>query len=256
MSVMSVEVPPDWYRTAFDNDVDIAWMTRSEDEVDRALGMLRPRGGERVLDLACGAGRHALELARRGFDVVAADISSPLLEIAAGQSQIDGLELEFVEGDLRELDFEAEFDIVLSLNDGAIGYFESEEENQRTFEVIARALKPGGRHLAQVPNLIYAEEHMPERFWTEGEVALELVERDWNEDERCLEGVLTAIRYWDSFRPDSALVFRQRLYEVEELRAALARVGMTVEETFHPDGSSGAPSEDDYDLFALSARVE
>jgi hypothetical protein len=50
---------------------------------------------------------------------------------------------------------------LLNLNDAAIGHLESDEENRRSFEVISRALRPGGRNLVQLPNILYARELAP-----------------------------------------------------------------------------------------------
>src|SRR6478752_9437888 len=118
MSVLQEQIPQDWYETAFTGmSADMAWTERTEQEIKRALPMLRPQGGERVLDLACGTGRHSLELVRQGFSVVGVEIGEELVEIARKDAAEQGLEAEFIQGDLRELDFDAEFDIVLNLND-------------------------------------------------------------------------------------------------------------------------------------------
>ncbi len=79
-----------------------------------------------------------------------------------------------MEADLRQLDFEDEFDLVLSLNDGAVGYFETDEENSRTFEVVATALRSGGAHLMQLPNVLHAERTCRPRSWIAGEEKVEL----------------------------------------------------------------------------------
>ena len=107
MSVLEKEIPQDWYRTAFADTADMAWTDRTEKEVERAMRMLKPQGGERILDLACGSGRHSLELKRHGFEVVGADISPELLEIARSDAEKAGLEVTFVEADLRDLEFDA-----------------------------------------------------------------------------------------------------------------------------------------------------
>src|SRR5680860_1396233 len=169
----ALEVPPDWYRSGFPPiTAAMPWADRTEAEVDRAIMMLRPEGGERVLDLACGIGRHSLELRRRGFEVVGVDISPELLAMAEREAAAQSLEVSFMQADLRELDLADEFDLVLSLNDGAVGYFETDEENRRTFEVIARALRAGGGHLMQLPNVLHAERNLPKKSWIVGEVEL------------------------------------------------------------------------------------
>ena len=166
MSALPKEIPEDWYETAFDGaTAEMAWTERTEAEVTRVLKMLRPQGGERILDLACGSGRHSVELARHGFSVVGVDISSELIGIAKNEASALACEAEFIKADLRQLEFDAEFDIVLNLNDGAVGYLETDEENHRIFEVISRALKPGGQNLVQLPNVLYARTHMPQRSW-------------------------------------------------------------------------------------------
>jgi 2-polyprenyl-3-methyl-5-hydroxy-6-metoxy-1,4-benzoquinol methylase len=254
MSVLSKEIPQDWYREAFDGSTaEMAWTERTGSEVDRALKMLRPEGGERVLDLACGSGRHSIELTRRGFSVVGADISSDLIEIARRDAAGEGLEITFVEADLRELEFEAEFDIVLNLNDGAVGYFETEEENHRTFETISRALKPGGANLVQLPNVLYAKEHLPQRSWIPSSTMVELVEHRWNKGDRYMEGAMIPLRFGEVLEGLKGIEFRQRLYTVDELREIYASVEMSLETVFHGSGKPRQPSPSQFEIFA-SAR--
>lgn len=249
MSVLPKEIAEDWYVEAFADTADMAWTDRTESEVDRVLKILRPRGGERVLDLACGSGRHSLELRRRGFEVVGADISPELLEIAREEAAEQGLEVDFVEADLRELDFDAEFDLVLSLNDGAIGYLETEEENLRLFEVVARALKPGGRHLSQLPNVLYAQEHLPQKSWISGEAMIELVEHRWNKRNRYMEGAMIPVRFGEVLDELKPIEFRQRLYTVEEMEAIYRGVGMEMTTTFHGSGKPRQPTAKQFEVF-------
>jgi SAM-dependent methyltransferase len=251
MSVLSKEIPQDWYATAFDAaSAEMAWTERTGSEVDRALKMLRPEGGERILDLACGSGRHSIELARRGFSVVGADISADLIEIAnRDAAAAPELEVSFVEGDLRELAFEAEFDLVLNLNDGAIGYFETEEENHRTFEVISRALRPGGRNLVQLPNVLYARENLPQRSWIPSSTMVELVEHRWNKRDRYMEGIMIAARFGEVLEGLDGIEFRQRLYTADELREIYAAVGMELSNTFHGSGKRREPTPSQFEVF-------
>lgn len=255
MGVLSEEIPQDWYATAFDGaTAEMAWTERTDAEVNRALTMLRPSGGERILDLACGTGRHSLALARQGFSVVGSEISAELIAIAREDAKAQGLEATFLEGDLRELDFEDEFDIVLNLNDGAVGYFETDEENHRTFEVISRALKPGGRNLIQVPNILYARARLPQRSWIPSENMVELVEHRWNKKDSYMEGAMIPLRFGEVLEGLKGIEFRQRLYTVDELREIYASVGMTLERSFHGNGRPKEPTEAQFEIFVSAVK--
>lgn len=256
MSVLQKEIPQDWYETAFTGmSAEMAWTERTGSEIDRALTMLRPEGGERILDLACGTGRHSLELVRRGFSVVGVEIGEELVEIARKDAAEQGLEAEFVQGDLRELDYEDEFDIVLNLNDGAVGYFETDEENHRTFEVISRALKPGGQNLIQVPNVLYARSHLPQRSWIPSSTMVELVEHRWNKKDRYMEGAMIPFKFGEVLENlDKRIEFRQRLYTVDELREIYSSVGMTFERVFHGNGRPKEPTDSQFEIFAAARK--
>ncbi|HET7589834.1 MAG TPA: methyltransferase domain-containing protein [Solirubrobacterales bacterium] len=256
MTVLQKEIPQDWYETAFTGlSVEMAWTERTGSEIDRALTMLRPEGGERILDLACGSGRHSLELVRRGFSVVGVEIGGELVEIARRDAEAEGLEAEFVQGDLRQLDYEAEFDVVLNLNDGAVGYFETDEENHRTFEVISRALRAGGKNLIQVPNVLYARAHLPQRSWIPSSTMVELVEHRWNKKDRYMEGAMIPVKFGEVLEDlDKRIEFRQRLYAVEELRDLYASVGMTLERVFHGNGRPKEPTDTQFEIFVAARR--
>src|ERR1044072_9129421 len=250
MSPSEVEVPPDWYRSGFPLETTkMPWADRTEAEVDRAMAMLRPQGTERVLDLACGIGRHSIELRRRGFSVVGLDISADLLEIAAREAEAQSLEIEFVQADLRELDMRDEFDLVLSLNDGAVGYFETEEENRRTFEVVSQALHSAGRHLMQLPNVLHAEANLPQKSWIVGESTLELSDHHWNAEDRYIEGSTVPIRFGEVFERYEPIPFRQRLYTVEELTEIYASVGLRLANTFAGSGKPRKPKPSQFEIF-------
>lgn len=251
----AIEVPQDWYRSAFPPEETLKrpWADRTGAEVDRALAMLGAKGCERVLDMACGTGRHSHELARRGFEVVGVDISPDLLEIAEADAEAESLSATFTAADLRELDFDEEFDLVLNLNDGAIGYFETEEENHRTFEVIAAALRPGGGNLLQLPNVLYAEAHLPQKTWIAGEGMVELIDHRWEPRTRYLEGSTMPILVGETFEGVKPIPFRQRLYSVEELAEIYRSVDMELENAFRGTGKPRPPKDSQFEVF-ISGR--
>ena len=92
----------------------------------------------------------------------------------------ENLPAEFICADIREVTFENEFDVVLNLADGAIGYLESEEENLKIFDVISRALKRGGKHFMDVCSAAHAEKYYTKTNWEIGEKALALAQFDWD----------------------------------------------------------------------------
>lgn len=251
----ATEVPADWYRSAFpvSDTVNRPWAEQTSAEIDRVLEMLRPDDGARVLDLACGTGRHSIELASRGFSVLGVDIAADLLEVAeADGASIDGV--SFQRADLRELDFDSEFDVVLNLNDGAIGYFETEEENRRTFEVIAAALRPGGANLLQLPNVLYAETHLPQKTWIAGSGMVELIDHHWEPRTRYLEGSTMPIIVGEVFEGVAPIPFRQRLYSVDELTAIYASVGMELAGVFRGNGKPRPPKDSQFEVFVSGRK--
>jgi len=132
--------------------------------IEESLGI--ERGGA-VLDLGCGTGRQAIELARRGYEVVGFDLSLPMLSRAREEAQSRSAKLEFVQGDMREMTYEEQFDGVYSWNT-AFGYFE-EEKNAYVVDRVRHALKSGGLFLLDVVNRDFIMRQSPSLAWFEGD---------------------------------------------------------------------------------------
>src|SRR2546421_9293811 len=121
-----------------------AFTKGTEQEVAFLVDALELDPGERVLDVGCGPGRHALAFARRGIDVVGVDLSDDFITLARDAAGAEGLPARFEVGDVRELAYDAEFDAVVCLCQGGFGLLGGRDE-PRAFERIAAALRPGGR---------------------------------------------------------------------------------------------------------------
>lgn len=107
----------------------------AEDHVKLILGNIRLSSGVKILDMACGAGRHAIIFARKNFDVTAVDLSESLLAIAKKNADDENLNINFVHSDIRNFKSDDKFNLVLNLFT-SFGYFESDEEN---FAVLQKA---------------------------------------------------------------------------------------------------------------------
>jgi len=163
---------PDWWKRIFnsmylktDSDVvEDAAMTRFE--LDLFTRVLDLGTGQAILDLACGQGRHTLELARRGFsDVYGLDRSHFLINKARQINQQEGLKVKFREGDARKLPYQADsFDVVMVLGN-SFGYFENLEDDLKVLSEIFRVLKPDGKFLLDLADGSYLKEHFNPRSW-------------------------------------------------------------------------------------------
>jgi SAM-dependent methyltransferase len=171
-----------WFEEVFDESYlrTLPFMTaeqtlREVDFIESSLSV--PKGAE-VLDVACGYGRHAIELVQRGLAVTGLDLSLPLLIRAADESQRRAVSVNFVHTDMREMSFERQFAGAYCMLT-SFGYFD-EESNFKVAEGIARALRPGGRFLIDVINRDYVVGDLPARIWWEGDGCVVLEEVDFN----------------------------------------------------------------------------
>ena len=95
-----------------------------------------------MLDLACGWGRIAVPLAQRGYRVTGIDLSETFVTMARESARAAGLDIDFRQGDMREIPFVGEFDAVIMMWT-AFGVLESDEEDEKVLHAVARALRPG-----------------------------------------------------------------------------------------------------------------
>ncbi|MFN6122503.1 MAG: class I SAM-dependent methyltransferase [Actinomycetes bacterium] len=122
-------------------------------EVDHLVDALGLVPGQRVLDVGCGPGRHAHELARRGLVVHGIDIAQRFVDLAT-EGAPPGATFERL--DARALAFDAEFDMVVCLCQGAFGLMTANGDDETVLSGMARALRPGGRLALSAFNAYFA----------------------------------------------------------------------------------------------------
>lgn len=186
----------------------------------RALG-LKP--GSRVLDLACGTGRHATLLARRGAFVVGVDKTEAYLREARRNAR--GLSnCLFARGDMRRLPFDGEFDAALNLWT-SFGYFAKPSDDLRALKGVRRALKPGGLFLIDLIDFAWVKKHGQRRRWDRrADGAYLLQDAVWTEGRDP-----KIVNAWIILRPGKPELrsrFVVRGYDKARLYAALRAAGL------------------------------
>jgi 2-polyprenyl-3-methyl-5-hydroxy-6-metoxy-1,4-benzoquinol methylase len=136
-------------------------------EVEGVVSLAGITPGMRILDLCCGVGRHSAPLARLGFEVTAVDRTAAYLEKARERAEVDGLDIEFVQSDMREFRRPGAFDVVLNLFT-SFGYFRDPDDDRRVLLNVRESLKPGGVFLIDIMGKeilarIFEEKHREER---------------------------------------------------------------------------------------------
>ncbi len=250
-----------WRTTYFESDdylllegePNVDSVRRVATMVADALGLEPDR---RVLELGCGLGHVAAELADRGYRVTAVDGSEAMVEQAKAHAA-DRPTLRVEQYAFHALPFEEAFDAVISLGH-SIGH-DAREDDARAVARMVAALVPGGRLLLELQNPVwYRENAVGRTWWVEGDHFV-LSEVDYEEQTHRL-------RTRDIIIPPDGGPHREYgvailCYEPEEIGALLSRAGL-VEIGFHgsPGTEAGGPSHvlanltDDAQVMIVTAR--
>ena len=203
-------------------------LTTTRQQAARLVELLELPVGARLLDCACGHGRHAHLLAEAGFDVDGVDYSDTLL--AAARARGTGPRLRYAKADMRQLParwtgrFEAVVNVFTSF-----GFFLHQADDARAMAEMARVLKPGGVLV-----------------WNGGDrdgIAAKLLERDWwlteagtmigqEREFDAMSGIMTVRSTWRGRKGAGEREHRIRLYTPTQLADLMASVGLTVEAAF------------------------
>jgi SAM-dependent methyltransferase len=237
-----------WWEELFGEDFSRATTRLVDAQIDQEVSFIEESlgvaPGAALLDLGCGAGYHAVELASRGYGIVGYDLSLHQLALAQEVAQERGQKLNFLQGDMREMAFEDVFDGMYCWNT-TFGYFE-EEKNVVVAERMFAALKPGGTLLLDVVNRDFVALNQPSSVWYEGDSCVCM-------DDMSVDFFTSRLRVKRSLILDDGRTrechYSIRLYSLHELGRILHDIGFRVTE------ASGHPSTPGIFLGQSSPRI-
>lgn len=237
-----------WWEELFGEDFSRATARLSEAQIDQEVSFIEESlgvaPGGALLDLGCGAGLHAVELASRGYGIVGYDLSLHQLALAQEVAQERKQKLNFLQGDMREMAFEEVFDGMYCWNT-TFGYFE-EDKNLLVAERMFAALKPGGTLLLDVVNRDFVAGDQPSSVWYEGDSCVCM-------DDMAIDFFTSRLRVKRSLILDDGRTrechYSIRLYSLHELGKLLHDIGFRVTE------ASGHPATPGVFLGQSSPRI-
>ncbi len=219
----------------FDEDYLYFYETLLADEVsdrqtDAVWRLLELEPGMEVLDLACGHGRIANRLAERGVRVTALDATPLFLDLARQDAARRGVEVEYVEGDMRSLPWRARFDAVVNWFT-SFGYFD-DDTNRSVLAQAYLVLKPGGRLGIENNNLAFIVRNFrPDIVWErDGDFMLDRNALDLDSGRAETERIVLRAGRVRRFR------FAVRMLTFPELQGWLLDAGFTRVEGYGRDG--------------------
>jgi 2-polyprenyl-3-methyl-5-hydroxy-6-metoxy-1,4-benzoquinol methylase len=189
---------PRWHRTMYDrwyiqDQLDSKFFRDAARlEAKFILQQLGLKPGSQILDVPCGAGRHASEFAKLGYRVTAIDINRECLKFA--QKNCKGLGVTLQQGDMKDLSqFRSQFDGVTNLFT-SFGYFDTDEENEEVLQQLISILKPGGKIALQLVNRDWLLKVFRPVGWRQKGATLELEARQYDPKTKYIESFLVVVR--------------------------------------------------------------
>jgi SAM-dependent methyltransferase len=191
-------------------------------EVEGIIALLGIEPGAHVLDLCCGVGRHSLEMARLGYRVTGVDRTREYLDLARQKAADEGLEVEFLEGDMRTFRRPGAFDAIVNLFT-SFSFFEDPNEDKKVVVNVQQSLRPGGMFLIDLMGKENIARIFLQHDWHEEEDGtLMLQERKVSEDWSWMENRWIQIKRSGKRKE---YIFSHRLYSATELKNLLKECG-------------------------------
>lgn len=206
-------------------------------EVGNIISLLELDKDARILDLCCGPGRHSLELARRGFQVTAVDRTLKYIEEARKKSKVEGLDVEFVQEDMRNYVRPNTFNVIVNLYT-SFGYFDNQEEDEQTLRNVFSSLNEHGKFLIDIMGKEVLARIFRDKHWYEIDGAVFL------DESKITNGWSRCQNRWIMIKGEERkeFIFSHRIYSGEELTSLLTSTGFNSIELY--GDLTGTPYDD------------
>ncbi|WP_316802806.1 class I SAM-dependent methyltransferase [Pedobacter nototheniae] len=216
-----------WFQYWFNSPYyHILYQQRNDAEaeffIDNLTDFLNPVADSKMLDIACGKGRHSIYLNKKGFNVTGIDLSEQSIKYA---KQFENEKLHFLVHDMRRLFYINYFDVALNLFT-SFGYFDTEKDHVNALKTFRKSLNANG---ILVIDYFNTEKIIRNLNSTETKV---LDQISFNIDKKVVDGkIIKKINFEDNHKTYN---FEERVqaFSLEDFERMIAKAGMVIEKTF------------------------
>jgi len=208
---------------------------RTTREINGVINLLSlsDDGGQRILDIPCGWGRHAIELAKKGFNVTGIDLCESYISAANRKAaELQLRNVKFAVGDMRSIPCDSgSFDYVINLWT-SFGFFLDDDDNLKALSEFARVLKPNGRLLLHSDHNAFRVTHgifdEPKERKLNSGGTLEVTEFFCSED-HAIYGIWKVSKPVSPHRVDRKHTYRIKIYSELDWRSMASKTGLQLE---------------------------
>jgi ubiquinone/menaquinone biosynthesis C-methylase UbiE len=218
---------PNWFEEWFNTEEYLyVYRHRNEEDAKNLFNLINKsivlEKKSKVLDLACGAGRHSILFAKNGFDVTAVDISDNPLNVARKTASELALNINFIKSDLRQLHLNEKFHLIINLFT-SFGYFENDDENEEIIKFASKHLLDNGYFVIDFFNIVYLKKNLIP-------VSYDKIEDGIIKQERVFEGNRIVKKITITKKNDEKRYFESvRTFSKDELITLIIKNGLRIQ---------------------------
>ncbi len=220
----------EWFYTWFETEEYLnVYQHRNEAEAEDLVNLILRNislpGSAKILDMACGTGRHSILFAKKGYSVTAVDLSKNMLSVAQEKAYSENLNINFIQSDLRHFNYSEKFNLILNLFT-SFGYFENDDDNLGILKLAYNHLMKNGYFILDYFNGYFLEQNLI-RESVDPINNSEIIQRRRIDGNRVIKEITIKDNGYSKNYLESV-----RMYYAEELNNMLTEIGFAIEKTF------------------------